>query len=63
MRAPLHLAFFKAVTLMLCGASLLAGCTVYEAPPPPPRYAYYHPPYYYAPAPAYGSVIVGARFR
>jgi len=63
MRARLQLAFFKAVTLALFGASLLAGCAVYEAPPPPPRYAYYHPGYYYAPAPAYGSVVVGARFR
>ncbi len=53
----------KGISLAAIVLSLLAGCTVYEAPPPPPRYAYYHPGYYYAPAPAYGSVVVGARFR
>jgi hypothetical protein len=53
----------KGIALALIALGLLAGCTVYEAPPPPPRYTYYHPGYYYAPAPAYGSVVVGARFR
>ncbi len=53
----------KGISFAVIVLSLLAGCAVYEAPPPPPRYAYYHPGYYYAPAPVYGSVVVGARFR
>jgi len=53
----------KGISLAVIVLSLLAGCAVYEAPPPPPRYAYYHPGYYYAPAPVYGSVVVGARIR
>lgn len=52
----------KGISLAAIVLSLLAGC-VYEAPPPPPRYAYYPPGYYYAPAPVYGSVFVGGRFR
>lgn len=62
MSTPLDIKFWKTLATAVMAASLLAGCAVYEAPPPPPRYAYYHPPYY-APAPVYGSVVVGARWR
>jgi hypothetical protein len=63
MTTQIDLKVWKTLATAFVAASLLAGCAVYEAPPPPPRYAYYHPHPYYAPAPVYGSVVVGARWR
>lgn len=62
MNTRIDMKLWKAFATAAIAASVLAGCAVYEAPPPPPRYAYYHP-YYYGPAPVYGSVVVGGRWR